>query len=182
LLIDSGYMPGVVANACHKVAGGSVAMSSKGVGIRAGNKPMSTYRRKPGEKHGQHWYVPNVKRTSEFRPVQIDTNHWKSFTHARLATAPGDPGALTIFGKSANEHRLFAEHVAGSEVATRTEGHGRIVQEWNLRPSRPDNHWFHCLVSCTVAASMEGISLDSLRQAESPNRARNKLSALQGSR
>jgi len=181
LLIDSGYLPGVVANVCHKVVGGSVAMPSKGVGIRAGNKPMSTYRRRPGEKHGHHWYVPNVSRTSEFRHVQIDTNHWKSFTQARLATTPGDPAALTLFGKSANEHRLLADHVAGSEVATRTEGHGRIVQEWNLRPSRPDNHWFDCLVGCAVAASMCGVKVgtEGTGQEAKP---RLKLSRLQSRR
>jgi hypothetical protein len=76
-----------------------------------------------------------------------------------VATAPGDPAALTLSGKSANEHRLFAEHVAGAEVATRTEDRGRIVQEWNLRPSRPDNHWFDCLVGCLVAASMCGVTV-----------------------
>jgi hypothetical protein len=141
---------------------------------------MSTSQRKPGEKHGHHWYVPNVSRTSEFRHVQIDTNHWRSFTHARLATAPGDPGALTLFGKSANEHRLFAEHVAGSEVATRTEGHGRIVQEWNLRPSRPDNHWFDCLVGCLVGASIQGVTLAVAGHAVSDGlRRRLRLSTIQ---
>jgi hypothetical protein len=153
-------------------------MPSKGVGIRAGNKPMSTYRRKPGEKHGHHWYVPNVSRTSEFRHVQIDTNHWKSFTQARLATTPGDPSVLTLFGKSANEHRLFAEHVAGSELATRTEGHGRSVQEWNLRPSRPDNHWLDCLVGCAVAASVCGVKIGAEPTSAQPTR-RLKLSKLQ---
>lgn len=178
-LIDSGYLPGVVANLCHKLPG--AVMPSKGVGIRAGNKPMSTYRRKPGEKHGHHWYVPNVSRTSEFPHVQIDTNYWKTFVHGRLAEAPGDRGAMTLFGKTDSEHRLFADHVAGSETWVRTQGQGRIVQEWTLRPSRPDNHWFDCLVGCAVAASMCGVRLGIERE-DRTVRPRVRLSDLQKTR
>ena len=159
-LVDAGYLPGVIENACLQLPGGSgVVMPSKGVGIRAGQKPMSTYRRKRGERHGHHWYVPNVSRTSELRHVMIDTNFWKSFLHARLATSPGDRGAMTIFGKASakGEHRLLADHVAGAETFVRTEGHGRSVCEWSIKPSKPDNHWFDCLVGCAVAASMCGV-------------------------
>jgi hypothetical protein len=181
LLIDSGYLPGVVANVCHQLPG---AMPSKGVGIKAGNKPMATYRRRPGERHGHHWYVPNVSKTSEFRHVQIDTNYWKSFLHARLAVAPGDRGALTLFGDTASRgsaHRLFADHVAGAEFWTRTHGHGRMVQEWAIRPSRPDNHWFDCLVGCAVAASMGGVKLG-VEPISAPRKARMKLSEMQAGR
>ncbi|RKY27751.1 MAG: hypothetical protein DRP83_01840 [Planctomycetota bacterium] len=86
-LVDSGYLPGVIANACHKAP--SAMMPSKGIGLTAGRKPMSSYRRHPGERHGQNWYIPNVRKTGEFRHVMIDTNYWKSFVHARLA--PGQP-------------------------------------------------------------------------------------------
>ena len=89
----------------------------------------------------------------------MDVNYWKSFVHDRLAVAPGDPGALTLFGKSAGDHALFAEHIAGSETWTLTHGQGRDVQEWKPRPTRPDNHWFDCLVGCAVAASICGVSL-----------------------
>jgi hypothetical protein len=40
-----------------------------------------------------------------------------------------------------------------------THGHGRDVQEWKLKPSRPDNHWLDCLVGCAVAASICGVKL-----------------------
>jgi phage terminase large subunit GpA-like protein len=182
-LIDSGYLPGVVSNVCHKV--GAVAMPSKGLGIRAGNKPMSTYRRKPGARHGHHWYVPNVRKTVEFPHVQFDTNYWKTFVHARLATTPGDHGSMTLFGnprKSANEHRLIADHIAASESWVRTEGHGRMVQEWKPRPSRPDNHWFDCLVGCAAAASMSGITFGVETFEPKRERPRMKLSELQSMR
>jgi len=103
--------------------------------------------------------MPNVAGTHEFPHVCVDVNYWKSFVHEHLAVAPGDPGALTLFGKSAGNHALLAEHVAGSETWTLTHGQGRDVREWRLKPSRPDNHWLDCLVGCVVAASMLGVKI-----------------------
>ena len=156
LLVDMGYKPGIVADVKHK-AGSSTMMLAKGAGIRAGRKPMSAYQRRPGEVNGHFWYVPNVKRTSEFPHVQVDVNYWKTFVHSGLATAAGDRGAITLFGKKGKAHECFAEHVAYAETWVETEGHGRVVHEWSLRPAKPDNHWLDCLVGCAVAASMCGV-------------------------
>jgi len=87
------------------------------------------------------WYIPNVSRSREFRHVAFDANFWKTFIHARLATLPGDKGALTLFGKKPEHHRLFAEHVADAETYVVTAGQGRTVHEWRPKPSKPDNHW-----------------------------------------
>ena len=157
-LVDMGYKPGLIAAVKHK-AGGAAMVLAKGVGIRAGSRPMSMYKRRPGEVHGHNWYFPNVKGTQEFPHVAADVNWWKSFVHARLSVTPGDPGALTLFGHSAADHALFAEHVAGAETWTLTHGHGRDVQEWKLKPARPDNHWLDCLVGVAVAASICGAKL-----------------------
>jgi hypothetical protein len=158
LFVDMGYKPGVVAAVKHK-AGGSAMMLSKGVGIRAGGKPISMYQRRPGWTLGANWYIPNVHGTSEFPHVCVDVNWWKSFVHEHLAVAPGDPGALTLFGKKPAEHHLFGEHVSGSETYVVTFGHGREVHEWRWRPERPDNHWLDCLVGCAAAASVLGVPI-----------------------
>ncbi len=102
------------------------------------------------------WYMPNVRGTAEFPHAAIDTNYWKTFCHAGLATPAGERGTITLYGKSARPHELFAEHVAGSETWTETYGHGRSAREWRLRVSKPDNHWLDCLVGCAVGASMLG--------------------------
>jgi hypothetical protein len=156
LLVDMGYKGGIVANAKHLV-GGSTMVLAKGVGIKAGGKPISLYQRKPGWTFGHNWYVPCLTGTREFPHVCVDVNYWKSFVHDALAVAPGDPGALTLFGKAASDHSLFSEHVAGSETWTLTHGQGRDVREWKPRPTHPDNHWFDCLVGCAAAASMIGV-------------------------
>jgi hypothetical protein len=53
-----------------------------------------------------------------------------------------------------DQHRLFTDHVT-SEYRVKTEGRGRTVDEWKLRPERGDNHWFDGLVGCAVAASIQ---------------------------
>ena len=156
LLVDMGYKPGLVATVKQKV-GGSAMMLSKGLGIRAGRRPLSDYERRPGETHGHFWYIPNVRRKGEFPHVVVDVNYWKTFVHGALATAAGDPGCLALFGRKPHEHELFAEHIAHSETWVETHGQGRVVHEWSTRPTKPDNHWLDCLVGCAVAASMCGV-------------------------
>ena len=68
----------------------------------------------------------------------------------------GDRGCLSLFGDNAETHRLFAEHLT-SEYRVKTQGRGRTVDEWKMRPERGDNHWFDGLVGCAVAASMQGV-------------------------
>jgi hypothetical protein len=159
LLVDMGYKPGIVADVKHK-AGGAVMMLSKGVGIRASRKPIAEYARRPGETIGHYWYIPNVRKTGQFAHVLVDVNYWKRFVHEGLMTAAGDRGCISLFGKDGNDvhhHELIAEHVARSEKWVEVIGPGGVVREWSPWPTRPDNHWFDCLVGCAAAASMVGI-------------------------
>ena len=80
-----------------------------------------------------------------------------------------------LFGEKPHDHRLFADHVT-AESPTRTSGRGRSVDEWRIRPDRPDNHWLDCLVGAAVAASMSGVTLPGQ---ESQKRERRNYSAYQ---
>ena len=64
----------------------------------------------------------------------------------------------------------------------RTEGRGRTVDEWKLRPEHVDNHWLDGLVGCAVAASMQGVSLQDLGNAAPPKRERVSFANLQRGR
>ena len=155
LLADKGYKPKLAGAAQHSIPGSAMVLSL-GRGIGARNIPMTQYRRKPGEKYGHHWYMPNVVGTHEFPHVAMDVNYWKSFVHRALLTPAGDPGCLTLFGRKAKAHELLAEHIAGAETWVQTIGRGRTVHEWKIRPAKPDNHWLDCLVGCAAAAAMLG--------------------------
>jgi hypothetical protein len=159
-LIDAnwGSSTDVVYQFCRQSAHAGVVMPSHGRFVGASSQPFSEYRRRPGDRVGHNWRMPNVAGKRAVRHVVYDTNYWKSFVHARLAVAMGDRGCLSLFGDRPEMHRLFAEHLT-AEYRVKTEGRGRTVDEWKQRPERGDNHWLDCLVGCAVAASMQGVVL-----------------------
>lgn len=157
MFVDRGYKPKLVNQVRRKLAS-PVMHASLGLPLRATNKPIAAYQRKPGWRIGDNWYQPSVKGTNEYPHVCIDTNYWKTFVHRALSVAPGTRGALTLYGTPAMaaEHESFADHVAGAEYFTEVFANGRVVCEYKPFPHRPDNHWFDTLVMATVAASMCG--------------------------
>ena len=60
----------------------------------------------------------------------------------------------------------------------KTEGRGRVVDEWKLRPETSENHWLDCLVGADVAASMQGVHLPETDAQLTQRRQPIKLSAL----
>jgi len=155
-MVDQGWQTDVVHQFCRQSEHAALLMPARGHGVTASQKPISEYDRHRGDRIGHHWWIPSVTRKRALRHVETDTNYWKSFVHERLATAMGDPGCLSIFGRKAMQHRLFAEHLT-AEYRVRTEGRGRTVDEWKLPVHKPDNHWFDCVVGCAAGASMQGV-------------------------
>lgn len=141
-------------------AGRPELLASRGRGITARSKPMAMYHDKPGDVSGLNWRIPASSGRNLTSYILADVNFWKSFTAARLQTARGDPGALTLWGTNKERHRMFAEQCT-AEYHVRTEGRGRVVDVWEHRPGR-DNHLWDCLVNCCVAASEQGIALSSM--------------------
>jgi hypothetical protein len=159
-LVDAnwGSSTDVVYQFCRQSAHAAVVMPSHGRFVGASGIPFSEYKRKPGERVGLNWRITNVVGKRAIRHVTFDTNFWKSFVQTRLAVPMGDRGCLSLFGDRPDQHRLFADHLT-SEYRVKTQGRGRTVDEWKLRPERSDNHWLDGLVGCAVAASMQGAVL-----------------------
>jgi hypothetical protein len=156
-LVDQGWKSDVVHQFCRQSAHAAVLMPSRGQPITAAMKPMAEFAAGHG-RVGQHWWIPGViKGRRVLRHLEVDVNYWKTFVHERLATAMGDKGCLSLFGKPGT-HRLFADHVT-AERRVPTEGRGRRLDEWKLPPQAPDNHWLDCLVGCAAAASVRGVQL-----------------------
>ena len=146
---------------CRKSIYASILMPSHGVSIKATSKPLAEVRKLPGDKVGENWKIPNTKNKRLTSYMLIDTNYWKSFTHARINTAIGDKGCLSLFGDKEKNHLLYADHICKSEYVQLVEvkGSGRKVNEWQAQQSFKENHYFDCTVGCHVAASYCGVSL-----------------------
>jgi hypothetical protein len=181
-LIDAnwGQSTDVVYQFSRQSPHSGVLLPSHGKYVGATSTPFSEYKRKRGDRIGHHWRIPNVQGRRQVRYVLVDTNHWKSFVHARLAVTMGDRGCLSIFGHEPQDHRLFAEHLV-SEYPVKVEAKGRVVDEWKVRAMAPDNHWLDCLVGSAVAASIQGAALAGMDVRQQPRKAL-RLSELQRSR
>lgn len=178
-LIDAnwGSSTDVVYQFCRQSSHAAVLLPSHGRFVGASSVPFSEYKRKTGDRVGLNWRIPNVQGKRAVRHVLFDANFWKSFVHARLAVAMGDPGCLSLFGRRSDQHQLFAEHVT-AEYRVQTEGRGRVVDEWKARPEQPDNHWLDGLVGCAVAASIQGAVLFGTAERFAPPKKRVRLSTL----
>ena len=159
-LIDAnwGQSTDVVYQFCRESAHANVIVPSHGKYIGASSKPMSEYKKAAGDRVGLNWRMPNIRGKRAVRHVVFDANYWKSFVASRLLMAVGDRGCLSLWGRSGETHMLFAEHLT-AEYRVKTEGRGRKVEEWKMRPEAKDNHWWDGAVGCAVAASMVGCVL-----------------------
>jgi hypothetical protein len=182
-LIDAnwGTSTDVVYQFCRQSQHATVLLPSHGRFVGAASIPFSEYKRRRGDRVGHNWRIPNVQGKRAIRHVVFDSNYWKSFIHARLAVPMGDKGCLSLFGRNPDLHRLLAEHLS-AEYRVRTEGRGRVVDEWKLRPEARENHWLDGIVGCAVAASVQGAVLPGTDSARAPQRQRIKLSDLQRGR
>lgn len=170
VLIDANYETALVKQFCRRSDHAGLITPSHGRYVGASSAPMDQYKRRPGERYGLNWLISVPKDRTGGRHVAFDANYWKSFIHSRLATASGDPGSLTLFGKRPEAHRMLSEQLT-AEYAVRTVGRGRTVDEWKLRVSGQDNHFLDCLVGAAVAASIAGATLPTL---ETPKRSRSR--------
>lgn len=176
-LIDAnwGQSTDIVYQFCRQSAYAGVVLPSHGRYVGASSKPMTEYRKQPGDRLGFNWMIPNVAGKRAIRHVVYDTNYWKSFIHARLGVALGDKGNLSLYGRIPGNHQLLAEHLT-AEYRIKTQGRGRTVDEWKLKPDRTDNHWLDCIAGCAVCASMLGAALpETLTRTREP-KARIRLS------
>lgn len=178
LLIDAnwGTSTDTVYQFCRQ-CGYNQVVPGHGRYVGASSQPFSEYKRKRGDVLGHNWRIPAVTGKRAVRHVLFDSNYWKSFIHARLAVSLGDRGCLSLWKARPAEHQIFGDHLA-AEYPVTTSGRGRTVDEWKIRPERPDNHFLDCITGTAVAASMIGVGLPEQGQAVRQGRPRQKRKAV----
>lgn len=161
VLIDANYgqSTDTVYKFCLESDYASILLPIHGKGIGASARPMSQWPKHPGEIHDRNgqWIITKDSKRREIKYGLTDANAWKSFVYRRLAVAPGNPGALTLFGADSSIHQLVADHIA-AEYPVETTANGRTINEWKLKPGA-DNEFFDTLCYNCAAASMIGVEL-----------------------
>ncbi|HBJ37542.1 MAG TPA: hypothetical protein DDZ51_22860 [Planctomycetaceae bacterium] len=157
----------------------SILLRSHGRFVGASSNPFSEYKRRPGDRVGLNWHVPQDPRQTRHPPLHL-RHKLVEVIHA-LATAIGDYGCLSLFSDRSDQHRMFVEQVI-PEYFVRTECRSRTVDEWKARHKHPNNHWIDCLIGYAVGASMQIALLFGTDLPSAPNRERISFKDLQGKR
>lgn len=157
-LVDSGWNSDAIYEWCRRTTHAAVVMPSKGVGITAGNLPISEYTLKPHERRGLHYILTSDPVKRAVRLLKYDTNFYKTFLANRLQTL--GKGHLSVFGERPLEHRVLTDNFS-AEFCIKTEGRGRTVWQWKQIPGR-DNHLLDCVVGCLAAAAFMGCRIEEM--------------------
>lgn len=181
-LVDSGWGPMAehIHQWCRETPYRDRVKASRGRFVGATKAPLTTWKPGPGDRKGDGWIL-KAGGAKYGKEVLFDANQWKSFVAERCRMPMGTTGGLTLFGGNSAVHGLFCEHLA-AEFPKRATSDGRTVDEWQVRPGRPDNDYFDCLVGCSVAASVLGLRFDASANALAAAKAKAKpvsLRALQ---
>ena len=75
----------------------------------------------------------------------------------RWTTDAGEAGAWWLYRAAPLRHRMAADNLS-AEYPTKTQGHGRDLFEWGLRPGR-DNHFLDATILSAVGASILGVKV-----------------------
>jgi phage terminase large subunit GpA-like protein len=87
--------------------------------------------------------------------IEINVDHWKGWTHARLQTPMGQPGSMTVFASATpNEHIGLAKHfTAEKRVDEFVPGKGTVTR-WVA--TNRNNHWLDAVTYACVAGHAAG--------------------------
>lgn len=152
LCVDVGYKRKQVETAFLVLRSPALTCSS-GRYIGANSRPMTDWKRSPGERKGNHW-IEQVTKGRYFRTLVVDTNYWKTIVHNSFALGVGDKTGLSLWGNEPERHRMFSEHL-NAETPQLKKGGERELYEWAQVVGK-DNHLFDCIVGCLAAASSLG--------------------------
>ena len=171
--IDAGYMTSVVYEFCRE----------------SGNKFVPAIGRGAAQQHRQWYNRPTrtgtlVKQIGEgfhvkllqaecLYLVEVDADHWKTWVHQRLSTAPGKAGAMTLFQAAPQEHLALAKHLtAEAKIEEFVSGRGVVVKWERLRKQ---NHWFDALYNACAAGHLCGVRLVGERPLDASPRTRRPI-------
>jgi hypothetical protein len=151
--VDAGYLQGVVLRFCAE-SPGFVAAKGRGTGQLGGGRRD---KRETGSKVvgvGDGYEI--VQLPGYTVPlVEIDTDKWKSWLHARIKTPLGQPGAFTLFQSAvSNEHLSYAKHLTAEKKQEEHVAGKGLVTRWVAL--HRNNHWLDATMMSAVAGNAIG--------------------------
>lgn len=138
-LIDSGYDADSTYDFCAD-------NSDWAVPVKGASNPMIN-----------HYKISKINKTDSkaygMSLVIVDTGKYKDMIASRMRKKNGR-GSWMVY-KSCD--REYAEQVTAEHKINVKTNNGKVKQEWHLKSSHADNHYFDCEVYCMAAADIMGI-------------------------
>ena len=155
--IDAGYMTHIVYAFCREAG----EMFRPALGRGAAQQRQQWYNRPTTTgsvvRHIGEGYHVNWLRAEKMNVCEVDADHWKTWTHQRLTTPLGQPGAMTLFQAPPQEHLALAKHLTAERKTEEfVPGRGVIVK-WER--VRKQNHWFDALYNACAVGYHAGVRL-----------------------
>lgn len=158
VLIDSGYQPSTVHHFIRDAGRRYMPLIGRGVTQQAAyHRPREINKQTIWLGDGVH--VNRVPTDfGEAQLVEANSDHWKSFLHARMTTPTTTAGAMTLCAGQPNEHLSLAKHLTSEKQVEEFVAGKGTVTKW-IKEHR-NNHWFDaCYMNC-VASHMLGVRID----------------------
>lgn len=145
-IVDAGYMPDAVVQFTRESGGGNGKWwPAKGIGLR-------NFSRREMFEDG---FAPVPM--GDYFLIEHSSDFWKSYIHARLQTPLNEPGALTLFSTTAQNHFSFAKHLtAEQKVEEYMPGKG-LMTRWEC--VNENNHFLDALALACLAGVAQGEKL-----------------------
>ncbi|KAA5541898.1 hypothetical protein FYK55_17020 [Roseiconus nitratireducens] len=174
--VDAGYMTPVVYAFCRQM-GEKRYRPAVGRGVAQQHRQWYNRPKTTGSivKHIGEGYHFSYLRAERLQLVEIDSDHWKSWVHARLTTPLETPGAIKLFQAAPHEHLALAKHLtAEQKVEEFVAGKGVVVKWERLRRQ---NHWFDALYNACAAGHFCGVRLVEEHRVRRPRRSLRQMAA-----
>lgn len=114
---------------------------------------------KDGDRVGAFWRL-RTPRKGQARHLLYDIDHWKTFHRDRLLMPAESPGSCQLY--AGRSHEMYADHMLSEHSSLIHDVNSqRIVEVWEHRPERPDNHFLDCAVGNAMLGAMLGCRLPS---------------------
>lgn len=156
-LIDAGFESAAVQQFVRQSSFSSCLLPSKGVAHTATARGVMQWKTPAGGRKGHGWILTQAD-TGRGQQLLVDPDFWKTVVADGLAVPMGGRTGISLFGKDASAHELFAEHLC-AEYGSPATYHGLTFCKWTHKPHRPDNHLLDAAALSAASAGLAGLTI-----------------------
>lgn len=155
--IDANFETEAVKGAIQASGLSGRLLPSHGRSFRPPKLSINDLPEKQGDRVGNGWRLRTPKANQQ-RHLLYDTDYWKSHVRDRLLIPIESPGSCSVYGPHPQE--MYADHMLSETSTLQMDvGSQRVVEMWEIRPEKPDNHLLDCAVGNSVLGAMLGCVL-----------------------